>query len=50
VGGARLFVKGYCRIILFAILTKNNGMGCWECNTYGGEERCIEDFGDETRG
>jgi hypothetical protein len=63
-GGARLSVKRYCRIILFAVLprriawatgnvtrfTKKNCMGCWECNTFGGMERCVVDFGGETRG
>jgi hypothetical protein len=35
--GARLSVKGYCRITQFAILTKKNDRGCWKCNTCGGD-------------
>jgi hypothetical protein len=28
---------------------KKNEMG-WACDTYGGEERCIQDFGGKTLG
>jgi hypothetical protein len=36
-GGARLSVKGYCRITQFAILTKKSDRGCCKCNTCGGD-------------